>query len=105
MKPSSPPPPIVAPTAPAVTLLPANPPTTFGLVAFDSSRNPAAVVKLVPSGNLIPPLVDSITPATVSIDPGDAVPMPTPPAARMRNWLLAVEAKSRLVESAQTNAP
>jgi hypothetical protein len=31
--------------------------------------------------------------------------MPTPPPARMRNWLLAVEEKSALVESAQTKAP
>jgi len=36
---------------------------------------------------------------------GLVVPTPTPPVARMRNWLLALEAKSAFVESAHTKAP
>lgn len=38
-----------------------------------------AVARVVPSGNLMPPLVDSITPATDSFWPGDVVPIPTLP--------------------------
>ena len=44
----------------------------------------AAVVCVEPSGNLIPPLVDSITPATESFSEGDAVPIPTLPVDEMR---------------------
>src|SRR5262249_46411348 len=36
---------------------------------------------------------------------GLLVLIPTPPDARMRNWLLPVEAKSASVESAQANCP
>src|SRR5262249_22168570 len=37
----------------------------------------AAESWIVPSGNLTPPVVVSIKPATVSLDPGVDVPMPT----------------------------
>src|SRR6185503_1272999 len=44
------------------------------------NNDPAAdVVCSVPSGNLNPPVVDSITPATVSLDVGVSVPIPTAP--------------------------
>ena len=36
---------------------------------------------------------------------GLALPMPTPPDARMRNWLAFVDGKSASVASAQTKAP
>ena len=39
----------------------------------------AALVWIVPSGNLIPPVVDSMIPATVSGEPAVVVPMPTFP--------------------------
>src|SRR5260370_32404715 len=44
-------------------------------------------------------------PATSRAVVGLATPMPTPPLARIRNWLLAVGAKSAPVESPQTDAP
>src|SRR5437660_2005 len=43
----------------------------------DGPAPAAAVVWVVPSGNLKPPVVDSTSPATVSFDPGALVPMPT----------------------------
>ena len=41
---------------------------------------PAAVVCVVPSGNLKPPVVLSTTPATLSLCAGVDVPMPPPGA-------------------------
>jgi hypothetical protein len=41
----------------------------------------------------------------VNSDAGLVVLMPTFPPARMRNWLLLVEAKAAFCESAHTNAP
>src|SRR6476660_4587665 len=50
--------------------------------------------------------VSVTSPFTAKAAPlGLFVLIPTPPEARMRNWLLPVEAKSASVESAQTNAP
>ena len=37
----------------------------------------AEVVWVVPSGNFTPPEVDSIVPATVKVDAGDELPIPT----------------------------
>jgi len=48
----------------------------------------------------------SIDPTTWSTLVGWLVPMPTPPVARIRNWFVAVEVKTWLVElSAHTNVP
>ena len=47
----------------------------------------------------------SLAVTTCSRPSGAAVPMPTPPEARMRNWSFPVEVKSALVESAQANVP
>src|SRR5262249_52404553 len=57
------------------------------------SRLPA-VVNREPSGNLIPPCVDSIVPATVRRDVGVSVPIPTAP-----------NLSSKMVESPMTEEP
>ena len=48
----------------------------------------AAVVWVDPSGNLIPPDVDSMVPATVSFWPGVVVPIPTLPLNEIAPLLL-----------------
>src|SRR5207247_2378117 len=81
--------------------------STRSSVAMETRETPA--IKLpAPPGLVYPnrialPLVSGVR--TSSLAPGETVPMPTPPEARMRNWLLAVEETVAEVESAQTNEP
>src|SRR5437870_9041077 len=50
-------------------------------------------------------LLKAPEPPTVTRKSGLVVPMPTPPEARTRNWLLVVDVKSASCESAQTKVP
>ena len=66
---------------------------------IDCQARPSPPRRYVPSpaGAMLPP--------TVSFSGVSAVPMPTPPAARNRTWLGAVDVKSSSALSAQTNVP
>ena len=63
------------------------------------------VIKLVKPDPL--PLKDpAVTiPLTSKAVAGLVLPIPTPPVARIRNWLLEVAVKSASVESPQTKSP
>ena len=72
----------------------------------------SASVPLMPDGTIpVNPaplplnVVAVMVPFTSSAVAGLFLPMPTPPPARIKSWLLAVVAKSASVESAQTKAP
>ena len=54
---------------------------------------------------MAPMLMLEVASATVNALTGAFVLMPTPPAARTRNWLFAVLANSASVESPHTKAP
>lgn len=64
---------------------------------------PAAVVWMVASGNLNPPIVDSIVPTTVSFVSGVVVPMPTLPNPSMR--ITSVSPPDWSVENANELVP
>ena len=65
-----------APLTNAPPLVPAG---FSSLICNNADSNLAALVCVVPSGNFIPPVVDSMVPATVSFCAGAVVPMPTLP--------------------------
>ena len=56
------------------------------------------------SNSIICPAAASSTTRN-TCDPGEPVPIPTPPVARIRNWSVALDVKATPVESAQTKAP
>ena len=112
-----PPPAIVPPTTPAAIPLAANPAMVFTPIPFVTARTggwdhparpDASDVSTAPAAAPVVSFTSSawIRPATCNWAAGDAVPMPTPPVARIRNWFGAVESKKAAVEeSPQTNVP
>ena len=78
-----------------------------GNATYVSAYCASGTVPLVSCDALNDPekLVARTVPLTCSDACGLFVLIPTPPAARTRNWLLAVAAKSASLESAHTNAP
>ena len=91
--------------------MPVNVGLLFNRVTLAESRASAIAPARFPAGKLVNPaplpvkLVAVMVPFTSRAVAGLFLLMPTPPVARMRNWLVPVEAKFASVESPQTNAP
>src|SRR5215472_3214522 len=64
-------------------------------VSWEILVNPfvaCAVVMMLPSGNLKPPIVEVTTPLTLSLDAGDVVPIPTlPPVSKIAEFASVVD--------------
>src|SRR5215469_12221424 len=64
-------------------------------VSWEILVNPfvaCAVVMMLPSGNLKPPIVEVTTPLTLSFDAGDVVPIPTlPPVSKIAEFASVVD--------------